>query len=151
MLSTPTRLALGIAVASTAAAAAVAAPAGASTAPQHVVHTVLTAGCGLQPSAGYSRCHAKLHGNAHAKPLATAAPTAGYGPADLQSAYNVAAAAAANGASQTIAIVDAYDDKTAEADLATYRSQYGLPACTTANGCFKKVNQSGVQGSYPAN
>jgi subtilase family serine protease len=33
----------------------------------------------------------------------------------------------------------------------TYRSTYGLPACTTANGCFKKVNQSGVQGSYPAN
>ena len=25
----------------------------------------------------------------------------------------------------------------------TYRSQYGLPACTTANGCFKKVNQTG--------
>ena len=33
----------------------------------------------------------------------------------------------------------------------TYRSFYGLPACTTANGCFRKVNQSGVQGSYPAN
>jgi subtilase family serine protease len=30
-----------------------------------------------------------------------------------------------------------------------YRSQFGLPPCTTANGCFKKVNQSGVQGSYP--
>jgi subtilase family serine protease len=33
--------------------------------------------------------------------------------------------------------------------MGKYRSQYGLPACTTANGCFKKVNQSGVQGSYP--
>jgi len=30
-----------------------------------------------------------------------------------------------------------------------YRSAYNLPACTTANGCFRKVNQSGVQGSYP--
>jgi subtilase family serine protease len=30
-----------------------------------------------------------------------------------------------------------------------YRSQFGLPACTTANGCFKKYNQNGVQGSYP--
>jgi subtilase family serine protease len=47
--------------------------------------------------------------------------------------------------------VDAYDDKTAEADLNAYRAYYGIPACTTANGCFKKVNQSGVQGSYPAN
>ena len=35
--------------------------------------------------------------------------------------------------------------------MATYRSTYGLPACTTANGCFKKVNQNGVQGSYPTN
>src|SRR5207244_12510233 len=37
------------------------------------------------------------------------------------------------------------------ADLAAYRSTYGLPACTTANGCFKTVNQNGVQGSYPTN
>ena len=43
------------------------------------------------------------------------------------------------GPGQTVAIVDAYDDPNAESDLATYRSQYGLPACTTANGCFKKV------------
>jgi subtilase family serine protease len=50
-----------------------------------------------------------------------------------------------------VAIDDAYDDKTAEADLSTYRATYGLPACTTAIGCFKKVNQNGVQGSYPGN
>jgi len=24
-----------------------------------------------------------------------------------------------------------------------YRSQFGLPACTTANGCFRKINQNG--------
>jgi subtilase family serine protease len=39
--------------------------------------------------------------------------------------------------------VDAYDDPTAEADLARYRGQFGLPACTTAGGCFRKVNQTG--------
>jgi uncharacterized protein with LGFP repeats len=43
--------------------------------------------------------------------------------------------------------VDAYDLPSAESDLANYRSQYGLPACTTANGCFRKVNESG--GSTP--
>ncbi|GAC1581973.1 MAG: peptidase S8 [Candidatus Dormibacteria bacterium] len=53
------------------------------------------------------------------------------------------------GAGQTIAIVDAFDDPSAESDLGVYRSQYGLPECTTANGCFKKVNQSGSQGPYP--
>ncbi|MCL4506320.1 MAG: peptidase S8/S53 subtilisin kexin sedolisin [Chloroflexi bacterium] len=43
----------------------------------------------------------------------------------------------------TIAIVDAYDDPTAEKDLNVFSAQYGLPPCTTANGCFKKVNQTG--------
>jgi subtilase family serine protease len=75
--------------------------------------------------------------------LQEAAAPSGYGPADLQSAY----ALPSGGSGQTVAIVDAYDDPKAEADLGTYRSQYGLPACTTANGCFKKVNQTG--GSTP--
>jgi subtilase family serine protease len=47
-----------------------------------------------------------------------------------------------------VAIVDAYDDPKAEADLAVYRSTYGLPPCTTANGCFRKVNQTGGT-TYP--
>ncbi|WP_377266958.1 carboxypeptidase regulatory-like domain-containing protein [Peterkaempfera sp. SMS 1(5)a] len=47
------------------------------------------------------------------------------------------------GAGRTVAIVDAFDDPTAEADLAVYRTQYGLPECTTANGCFRKVDQRG--------
>jgi subtilase family serine protease len=126
-----------------------AAPAGADTA--SLVHTVLNAGCGLDVPVGHSHCFAEILGDAAGHPLAAAAPSNGYGPADLQSAYNLAAAAASSGSTQTIAIVDAYDDKTAEADLATYRSAYGLPPCTTANGCFKKVNQNGVQGSYPSN
>ncbi|MGW5529807.1 S53 family peptidase [Streptomyces xanthochromogenes] len=75
---------------------------------------------------------------------AEAAPT-GFGPADLQKAYNLPAD---GGSGQTVAIVDAQDDPNAESDLATYRSQYGLPACTTANGCFKKVDQNGGT-NYP--
>jgi hypothetical protein len=50
---------------------------------------------------------------------------------------------------QTIAVVDAYDDPTAEADLATYDKQFGLPACTAANGCFEKVNQQGEASPLP--
>jgi hypothetical protein len=73
----------------------------------------------------------------------------GYDPSYLQSAYNVASIAATAGASQTVAIVDAYDDPNAESDLASYRSQWGLPPCTTANGCFRKVDQRGGT-SYPA-
>jgi subtilase family serine protease len=79
------------------------------------------------------------------RPFATTGPS-GYAPADLRSAYSITG----NGQLSTvIAIVDADGYPNAEGDLATYRAQFGLPACTSANGCFKKVNQNGVQGNYP--
>jgi len=95
---------------------------------------------------GTARCHAKLvvYGTA-VQPFAST--PSGYIPSDLQAAYKLPSSTAGGG--QTVAIVDAYDDPNAEADLGVYRGQFGLAACTTANGCFKKVNQSGVQGSYP--
>ncbi|AZP18804.1 S53 family peptidase [Streptomyces aquilus] len=80
---------------------------------------------------------------------ADATTPSGYGPSDLQDAYGLTSAAASNGSGETIAIVDAYNDPNAAADLATYRSYYGLPACTTANGCFKKVSQTGSTTSLP--
>jgi hypothetical protein len=72
----------------------------------------------------------------------------GYGPSSLRSAYALPSSTAGSG--QTVGIVDAYDDPKAESDLSTYRSQFGLPACTTANGCFRKVNQSGTSSPLPA-
>ena len=71
----------------------------------------------------------------------------GYGPSSLQSAYQLPSASAGSG--QRVYIVDAYDDPNAESDLAAYRAQYGLPACTTANGCFHKLNQSGQTSPLP--
>jgi subtilase family serine protease len=47
-----------------------------------------------------------------------------------------------------VAIVDAYDDPNAAADLATYRAQFHLPACSASSGCFRKVDQSGSH-DYP--
>ena len=64
-----------------------------------------------------------------------AAPS-GYGPADLASAYGLPSS---GGQHATVAIIDAYDDPNAEADLGVYRAQYGLPPCTSANGCFTKL------------
>ncbi len=100
---------------------------------------------------GSARCHARIVTNRSGdivtnvvKPNGT---PAGFGPSDLRAAYGITGSGAAT---TTVAIVDAYGYNNAEADLAVYRAQFGLPACTTANGCFKKVNQSGVQGSYPA-
>ncbi|HYB23157.1 MAG TPA: S53 family peptidase, partial [Solirubrobacteraceae bacterium] len=85
-----------------------------------------------------------------AAPLPAApSPTAGeFGlrPQDLHSAYLLPTSAAN---AQTIALVDAYNDPSAEADLASYSDEFGLPACTAANGCFKQVNQEGETGNPP--
>jgi subtilase family serine protease len=98
--------------------------------------------CGAVP-AGSARCHARVVTDAKGAPAVTPAPN-GYGPADLQAAYSLPSATAGSG--QTIAIVDAYDDPNAAADLATYRSTFGLSACAT--GCFTKVDQNGGS-AYP--
>jgi len=99
------------------------------------------------PSAapGVARCHSLVRVDASAAPLASSGPS-GYNPVDLRQAYGLSSAT--GGAGQTIAIVDAFDDGSAESDLAVYRSRFGLPACTTANGCFRKVDQNGGT-NYP--
>ncbi|MDX3098025.1 carboxypeptidase regulatory-like domain-containing protein [Streptomyces sp. ME19-03-3] len=98
------------------------------------------AACGA-PKKGEATCFALRRTDTKpAAGLRTTAAPGGFGPADLRSAYNLPAG---GGAGQTIAIVDAFDDPTAEEDLAVYREQYGLPACTTDNGCFRKVDQRG--------
>ncbi|MEO8659423.1 MAG: S53 family peptidase [Bryobacteraceae bacterium] len=71
----------------------------------------------------------------------------GYTPAQLRHGYGVDLIAN-QGAGQTIAIVDAFNYNTAESDLATFSTQFGLPACTTANGCFKVIYATGTK---PAN
>ncbi|GAA1669558.1 hypothetical protein GCM10009765_18800 [Fodinicola feengrottensis] len=125
-----------------------AAPTGPSAAKPGTAKPAVTAQCGTSSKTVF-RCFALKRTDTASgtgiRPLAD--PPAGYGPGDLQAAYGLPAN---GGAGQTVAIVDAYDNPNAEADLTVYRAQYGLPACTTANGCFKKVNQRGVQGSYPA-
>ncbi|HEX3793996.1 MAG TPA: IPT/TIG domain-containing protein [Acidimicrobiales bacterium] len=70
----------------------------------------------------------------------------GYSPVFLQSAYD--APSTTGGVGETVAIVDAFDDPNAESDLTFYRSFWQLPACTTANGCFSKVNETGGT-TYP--
>jgi subtilase family serine protease len=77
-------------------------------------------------------------------PLSTALP-AGYGPSDLAAAYNLPSSSTST---TTIAIIDAGVDGNLASDLATYRSTYGLPACTVANACLKLENYTG--GAQPA-
>lgn len=102
--------------------------------------------CGT-PSPDSVRCHSRVTVESdHITPFASTSPS-GLSPAQIKSAYGFSTSSTA-GAGMTIAIVDAYDDPTAEKDLGVFSSALGLPSCTTANGCFKKVNQTGGT-SYP--
>ena len=89
---------------------------------------------------GDTHCYARL------SPNATTSPT-GLSPATIKAAYNFSTSMT-TGAGKTIAIVDAYNDPTAENDLGVFSAQFGLPACTTGNGCFTKVSQTGTK-RYP--
>ncbi|MFF5402101.1 putative Ig domain-containing protein [Streptomyces misionensis] len=106
--------------------------------------------CAAHAAPGHVSCFAQRRTDIKQKlasALAAAAPS-GLSPANLHSAYNLPTT---GGSGLTVAVVDAYNDPNAEADLATYRSQYGLSACTKANGCFKQVSQTGSTTSLPTN
>ncbi|MYW45095.1 putative Ig domain-containing protein [Streptomyces sp. SID161] len=99
---------------------------------------------------GHASCFAQRRSDIRqqlASALAAAAPS-GLSPANLHSAYNLPTT---GGSGLTVAVVDALNDPNAESDLGTYRSQFGLSACTKANGCFKQVGQTGSTTSLPKN
>jgi subtilase family serine protease len=108
--------------------------------------------CEISVGRAMAHCHARVLTDGRGDEIdarpnrgsrnATTLPS-GYGPADLRSAYNLGAFSTATPTGPWVAVVDAYGYTNAEADLAVYRQTYGLPACTTANGCFKKVDQNG--------
>ncbi|WP_327066022.1 putative Ig domain-containing protein [Kitasatospora sp. NBC_01302] len=136
LLPSATLVALGL----LAPAAHAAAPAGTSD------NVAVKRACAAPTHPGQMACLALERTNvAEPHVISPNAAPSGYGPTDLASAYNLPTSA---GSGQTVGIVDAQDDPNAESDLATYRSTYGLPACTTANGCFKKVDENGGT-SYP--
>ena len=97
---------------------------------------------------GRFRCfaHIRTTDTGHIRTFAAAAAVQGYGPAELASAYKLDTSV---DPVSTIAIIDAYGYANAESDLAQYRSNYGLPPCTTANGCLQIVNQQGQATPLP--
>jgi Putative Ig domain/Ricin-type beta-trefoil lectin domain-like len=114
--------------------------------PGTIVHYTTTgakAACATAPKKNDARCLALIATDVQ-KTTTTALP-AGYGPQNLISAYNLPTATT----TPTVAVVDAYDDPNAAADDATYRSTYGLPACTVASGCFTQVNEDGATSPLP--
>ncbi len=118
----------------------------------HVVHPHVT------PQKTFTQVVAKHHGQSGAAAIApqgsmsstpAGAPSAG-SPAYLQQAYDLTYLSQTAGTNDTVAIVDVGDDANAQLDLATYRSTYGLGACTASNGCLTKVNESGAASPLPS-
>ena len=112
-------------------------------------NTGSTHACSAVIVVGHQSCFALKRNGVHPA-TAAASPDAipsgvGYGPSQLQSAYNLTSASASNGAGRTIALVDAYDYPTAASDLAAYRSAAGLPAAN-----FTKINQNGATSPLPS-
>lgn len=103
-----------------------------------------------QPSSGVCSggrwgCRVRVRTDASRRITPFATPK-GFGPADLAAAYKLDTT---KGAGAIVAIVDAFHYPNAESDLASYRSQFGLPPCTKANGCFQQVNQNGQTSPLP--
>jgi subtilase family serine protease len=97
--------------------------------------------CGISMNPDYAECFALVRTDV------VGPDVNGYGPPDLQSAYNLPSAT--KGSGQTVAIVDAFDQPNIESDLQVYRTNFGLPTCNSSNGCFQKLNQDGLPGPYP--
>lgn len=74
----------------------------------------------------------------HYKPFTSHFLPSGMSPQQVNNAYGFHFISA-KGKGQIIAIVDAFDDPRIEADLAVFDREFGLPACTAKNGCFKKI------------
>jgi Subtilase family len=91
------------------------------------------------------KSHVRVDENNRIRPSVT---PSGLGPADLAAAYKLDATRTST---NTIAIVDAFNYPNAASDLASYRSQFGLPACTVASGCLRILNQNGATSPLPAN
>lgn len=103
--------------------------------------------CGAPPSAGTAKCTLAI--NLNVPPLdvqnAPASLVPGLHPADLQAAYRLPS----DQTGGTVAVVDAFDDPLVESEMAVYRATFGLPACTSLTGCFRKVNESGAALPLP--
>ena len=104
-----------------------------------------TAACAPGPAPASATCGAVKAPGPPGK-----APVGGLTPAQLRAAYGLPAAPASGvPAGPVITVVEAFDSPQAEQDLKTYRTQFGLPACTTPNGCFTKTQVPPTPGAPP--
>jgi subtilase family serine protease len=102
----------------------------------------LAGGCAA-PAPGYAQCYVTYQPRTRAE---AATGPSGWGATDLEAAYTLPVT---QNSTALVAVSIAYDAPNLEQDLNTYRSYYHLGACTAADGCLTKVNQTGAAGPLP--
>jgi subtilase family serine protease len=115
---------------------------------QHVLVLPLETGGFKRDPVTFMRPHYIIH--MKWDPAPSGPPVDAFNPSQMRHAYGFDQLSN-QGAGQIIGIVDAYDDPNAEADLAVFDQQFGLPACTSSNGCFRKVYESGRRPAANSN
>lgn len=101
--------------------------------------------CPDDPAPGIATCMSLIHPLSDRAAQAAAwhpgtTKSGSYTPADLASLYRISPAASSRA---TIGVVVSGSDPNTAAQLAFYRSFFGLPPCTEASGCFREVGQDG--------
>ena len=117
-------------------------------------HAGLRQACSTPATPGQMACMAVLPARQPAvrngvRADASAPGGPAYDPAQLQNAYGLTSAATEPAAGETVAVVDAYNDPQASANLDAYRSAYGLPKCDQSNKCLTIMNQYGGTTDLP--
>src|SRR6185437_4895975 len=101
-----------------------------------------------RPQTGQAQCFLLYRPDAPEHGATADGPAAspqGLSAAAIRSAYRLRSPGSPD---QTVAVSIAFHTPHLARFLATYRKQFGLPACTVASGCFRQVNQHG--GTKPA-
>ncbi len=84
------------------------------------------------------RCFGEVLVDANEKPITDAtSPPGGWTAPELEAAYGVPTT---GGPNTVIATYIGSHYTNAESDVATYRAKFGLPPCTSANGCFMQID-----------
>lgn len=112
---------------------------------QHVVTTLPHMDSGSGNPITFMRPHLILEPRRERpETMPTPPPRSAFTPSQIRHAYGFDELTN-EGQGQVIGIVDAYDDPNAEADLGVFSTEFGLPACTSSNGCFRKLYSNGRQ------
>jgi subtilase family serine protease len=104
--------------------------------PAALPRTLKTPQCRARAGGDQAVCMASVV--TYAPATATVDSVYGLTPNDLATLYSYPAPSVQGslGSQATLGIVVAYDHPNLESDLAVYRSRFGLPPCTVANGCL---------------